>query len=507
MPDVEMLLRNARPHWPAPPDALEAQILGALAPAPTVSSPVGWLRRAPRSRRLRLIAVGLVLTGSGAALAAAIAGRSGSGDPGVPAAMTFGAGERVARIGGFLTSPPAIAADQTGTVSLAWARAGRVVVSSRARSGAWSPEQPLSDRGVRANQPRLAAGARGTVAVWRERILGREVTRRFTLPGGRPAGTLTTHLDVRWRVTASTRDAAGGWSAPTTISPELGGVRDAYAPALVMAGTGEAIAAYAAAGRAWSVHSGTAAKWGRPQAISTGSGTVSSVTLAAAPATGWAVATWIARDDDPALGRRWRLFVARATPAGSWEEPTAITRPAPVKPLAQAAINDEGEAVVAWTDKGTNAVTHADTGGWSAPARVSASPVNNYLPDAPPVGIDADGRALVTALTPRGSQVARRDGGGDWQPPSLMTRGARILSVAPDAAGGLVVAAMGPGTTTTVRRLNRAGEERGATSLADLRAPLGLAVGADGTTAIAGSRDLREGTDLLVVLAEGRGRP
>ena len=171
MPDIEMLLRDARPHWPAPPDALEAQILGALAPAPTVFSPVGWLRRAPRSRRLRLIAVGLVLTGSGAAL----------------------------------TSPPAIATDQTGTVSLAWAGAGRVVVSSRARSGAWSLEQPLSDRGVRANQPRLAAGARGTVAVWRERILGREVTRRFTLPDGRAAGTLTTHLDVRWRVTARRR--------------------------------------------------------------------------------------------------------------------------------------------------------------------------------------------------------------------------------------------------------------------------------------------------------------
>lgn len=507
MPDIEMLLRDARPHWPTPPDALEAEILGALAPAPTVSSPVGWLRRAPRSRRLRLIAVGLVLAGSGAALAAAIAGRSGSGDPGVPASMTFGAGERVAHIGGFLTSPPAIAADQTGTVSLAWARAARVVVSSRARSGTWSLEQPLSDRGVRANQPRLAAGARGTVAVWRERVLGREVTRRFTLPGGRPAGTLTTHLDVRWRLSASSREPAGGWSAPRTISPEFAGVRDAYAPALVMTGSGEAITAYAAAGRAWSVRSGTGATWGRPQAISTGSGTVSSVTLAAAPATGWAVATWIARDDDPALGRRWRLFVARATPAGSWEQPTAITQAAPVKPLAQAAINDRGEAVVAWTDGGTNAVTHADTGAWSAPARVSASPVNNYLPDAPPVGIDADGRALVAALTPRGSQVARLDRGGDWQPSLLITRGSRILSVVPDDAGGLVIAAMGPGATSTVRRLNRAGEERGGSSLGHLRIPLGLSVGADGTTAIAGSRDVGDGTDLLVVLAEGRGRP
>lgn len=507
MPDLESTLRHARPEWPEPPDALEAQILGALAPVRPMSPPQKWLRRAPRSRRFRLIAVGVVLAGSGAALAAAIAVRSGGADPGVPASLSVDGAERVAHIGGFLQSPPAIAADATGTVSLAWARAGRVVATSRPRSGVWSPEQPLSDRAVRANQPRLAAGTAGTVAVWRERVLGREVSRSFTLPGGRPAGALVTHLDVRWRIAASSRDSTGRWSAPVTISPEFGGIRDAYAPALVMTGGGGAFAGYAAGGRAWSVRSTGLGKWQQPQPISRGAGRVSGLTLAAAPRTGWAVATWIARSDDAARGRLWQLFVARSTPGGAWEEPTAVTEPSPAKPLAQAAINDEGEAVVGWTDGGTNAATHDRTGSWSSPARIAESPGANYILDGPPAGIDGEGRALVSIVTAKGALVARRERGGEWQPSSPLAPRGRVLSVSGDAAGGLVIVALTSGRTSTVIRLDRAGAESGTSPLRGLGFPLGVGVGADGTTAFAGSREVRDTTDLVVGVAEGRGHP
>lgn len=508
MPEIEMLLRAARPRWPEPPGALEARILGALSPAPSAPSPRGWLRHAPRSRRLRLVAAGLVLAGSGAAIAAAIAGRSGAAERGVPASLTVGRGERVVHIGGFLTSPPAVAADRTGTVSLAWARAGRVVVSSRPRPGGWSSEQPLSDRGVRAGAPRLAAGTGGTVAVWRERILGRAVTRGFTLPDGRSAGTLTTHVRVRWRVAASGRDAAGRWSAPTAISPAFGGIRDASAPALAMTGAGDAIAGYAAAGRAWIVRRDGSGAWAGPQAISDEGEAVSGLTLATAPTTGWAVATWIARTDDPALGRRWRLVVARATPAGDWEEPTAVTDAAPSKPLARAAIGDEGEAVVAWAAGGTRAVTHARTGSWSAPVEVAGSPGPNYILDAPPVGIDAEGRALVAILATDGSRIARREPGGDWQPPALAARAAVAVSVVPDAAGGLVVLEMATrGASSVLRAFDRHGADRGSAPLTGIDLPLGLAIGADGTTAVVGSRDVRDTTDIEVAVAAGRGRP
>lgn len=506
MPDIELLLRDARPHWPSPPDELEARILASLAPTAPPTSPRRWLRRAPRSRRLRLLAVGVLLAGCGAALAVAIADRLGTATGGAHASLAMGAPETVAHIGGFLQSPPAIAVDDSGTASLAWARAGRVVVASRPRSGAWSAEQPLSARGVRANQPQAAAGPGGAVVIWRERILGGAVSEDFTLPGGRSAGTLTARVDTRWRVAASARDRAGRWSAPVGISPDFGGIRDAYAPALVETGSGDALAGYTAAGRAWAVRRAGAGTWGRPSAISSGSGTPSAMTLAAAPTTGWVIATWIVRSDDPALGRRWQLWTARATPGEVWEAPVALTVPTESKPFGRAAINDRGEAVVAWVSSGTNAVTRGRTGAWSSPARLSPSPLTDELPDAASVGVDAQGGSLVSILGAGGARIVRRESGGDWLTPELLRSDGRVTAIVPDAAGGLLIATTsGDGRSSQLLRLDREGAKRGAATLPALGYFSAWAVGGDGTTAVAGARDVEGETDLVAAVAAGRG--
>lgn len=51
MPDLELLLRSARPDWPTPPDGLEARILSSLSAPAQGTAPRGWMNRGLCSSR------------------------------------------------------------------------------------------------------------------------------------------------------------------------------------------------------------------------------------------------------------------------------------------------------------------------------------------------------------------------------------------------------------------------------------------------------------------------
>ncbi len=528
MPELERRLAHARPEWPEPPAGLEGRILGSLGLEADTRSPAAWLRRVAGSRRARLLAVGLVLAGSGTALAVTLAGRSGS-TTGAEASIAFGAPQVVGRADGFLNGTADVAVDATGTPMATWGQAGRAVVATRAPTGSWGPPQVVLTRGARASRPQIAAGSAGAVVVWRERLRGRAVTQRFSLPGGGSSGTLTTHLDVRWRVMARALTASGSWGPPVPISAASQTSRDGYAPQVVATGAGDAVAAYAARSRVWTVARTAEHRWTAPLAVPlpAGSGVPSDVHLAAAPGSGWALVVWSSHRDEPS-GRLWRTWSAVRAPDGRWDDPTALGPPSPGKSLAAGAINDHGEAVVAWGDGGglagadgrMQASIRSREGSWGDPidvapssapgrgARRGAQVSVGYWPANLAVGIDGSGGAVVSVPGRTGTAIARRPPGGDWRAPRVLRADAGINAIAADRSGGLVIAsARNTGRLAYIDRFDRMGAPSGSTTL---RSPgafsLALAEGADGTSALAGIASGRLQTRIIGWVAPKGGR-
>lgn len=509
MPEIERLLTHARPEWPEPPASLEGRILGSLGLEGETRSPSAWLRRAMGSRRTRLVAVGLILAGSGTALAVTLVSRSGS-TTGPEASIAFGPPQVIGRADGFLDGPADVAVDASGTATATWGRTGEAVVATRRPGGSWGAPQVVSTRGTRASRPQIAAGSAGAVVVWRERLRGRPVTQTFALPGGGSDGTLTTHLDVRWRVVASASTKAGTWGAPIPISPSSQTNRDGYAPQVVATGAGDVVAAYPARNRVWTVGRTTAGRWAAPLAMRApaGGGVPSDVLLSAAPTSGWAIITWSSYRDDPASGRVWRAWSAVRAPDGRWDDPIALGTPSQGKPLAAGAINDRGEAVVAWgngwpvagADARMQASIRDRSGSWGDPVDVATSSgagpsrrrgdrvMVGYWPGNLAVGIDGSGGAIVTVPGGTGTAIARRPRGGDWQAPRVLRSDTGISAVAADRSGGLVIAsARTTGLLAYVDRFSRRGAPTGSTTMRSPRAfPLALALGADGTSALTG---------------------
>lgn len=503
MPEIERNLIGARPDWPDPPAALEAQILASLSLEVAERSPWAWLSRASRSRRVRLIAVGLVLAGTGTALAVTIAGRSGS-PAGAAASLSFVAPHEAGDAPGFLDSAPGIAVDPDGGASVTWPRVGQAVVASRSPSGAWSTWVPVSRSG-RASRPVIAAGAGGTAIVWRQRVRGRRVTESFVLPGGQDGGVLRAHLDIRWQVMASVRGREGAWGAPVALSPPSRTQRDGYAPQIVATGSGDVIAGYVAGGRAWTVRYTPAAGWQDPAALPGTAGAPSDLRLSAAPTSGWVLATWTSYRDDPVAGRRWQLWSATRPPDGSWSGAVALTAPSAGKPLSASAINDHGEAVVAW-DNDTKATTRGRDGRWSGAVEIAPSPGPQVRLVFPAAGIDDEGRVIVSTPGREGSQLARREPGGDWQAPTILRRGAFITAIAPDAAGGLLVDATGVrGGVVQLQVFDRNGQA-GEVKMLPAAPSSSVAIGRDGTTALASAPTGSDHTTTIIVnVAPGKG--
>lgn len=504
MRDVERLVSASRPEWPEPPAVVEERMLASLGLTAPRPAPAGWLRRAPRSRRLRLLVVGAALAASGTALGVALIDRSGGSGAGAPASLAFEPPVAPLRSTAFLDGQD-LAVGGGGEVVVVAARAGGVVAVARA-GGTWGGPVRLSDPRARARNPAVAAGPGGrAVAVWRERVPGREVSARFTLPGGAPAGSLTVRLGTRWRAVASVR-AAAGWSPPEPVSPPARRERDVRAPDVVMTDSGEAIAAFALDGRVWMVRRGATGAWGRPVPLSQGPEVATDPALAIDPASGWSLAVWASRIHDARVGRRWSVQAAVRPPGRAWEPSRTLAAGLPGSPFPAAAINGRGEAVVVWQADGTRAATRSAAGSWSEAELIAeASPAP--LPGSVVVGPRGEALALTSAPSgPAGagrtvSLLLRRPPGGAWAPAApTLAAGARLLTL--DRTGRVMLLRAPAGGPVDV-----VAPGRGRARLAGLGTPIALAIGRDGTVAAAGVRSTRQpGSILTVAVAPGAAR-
>ncbi|MGD9570686.1 MAG: hypothetical protein AB7V62_02220 [Thermoleophilia bacterium] len=524
MRDVETVLVGARPEWPEPPDSLEAGILAAVgAPAPAVArrfGPAGWVGRGLRSRRGRLLVVGAVLVGSGAALAVALVSRGGGGVEGAPASLAFGAPEVVGDLPGFDTAVDA-AVDGSGRVAVVWTRAGRVVVSFRAVGGGWSAPERLSDPARRAAYPRVGAGTDGGfTVVWRERLAGREVVQDFRLPDGSPAGTLEASVGTRWRIAGRTSDERGGWGETEQVSAPTATLRAVYEPQLFTSAAGAATAVFAQGEEVWSARRNADGTW-VARRVAGSPGQVADVELAGDRASGAMVATWQSRVTDPAAGSRRQAWIAIGDASGGWSPPRALGVPSSGQPMQTAAVGPDGTVVAAWDADGYVTSVRSPSGDWSGPESVLPGPLA-LVNDPPAVGVDGDGRAAVAgdlyrvrrftggfSMTLEGSRLVVGDVDG-WQAPRTIG-GPRVGRpvIRGDAAGRLVVLAALTRTARVMVRPVRADGALGPPRSASAGYFRRFVIGEDGTSVVVGTRSTAAGERLqiLAAVAPGRGRP
>ncbi|WP_217924586.1 hypothetical protein [Miltoncostaea oceani] len=523
MPDLESQIRGARPDWPVPPDALEDRILraaGLSGPAARALTPSGWVNRGLRSRRVRLILVGAVLAGSGAALAVALVGRGGTEAPGARASLAFDPAEVVGDLPGYDTSLDA-AVDGAGRTAVVWTRGGRVVVSTRPAGGAWSTAVRLSDPARRAAYPRIGVDGSGRFTViWREQLLGREVSRDFTLPDGSAAGTLEGRVGTRWRIASRTTTPGAGWGEVEEVSEPTQALRAVYRPQLEVSRSGVATAVFAVDGAAWSARRSPGGDWAREK-IGATPGSAVDLRLEGDRRSGATIVTWQARVIDPRTGPQWRAWVSVGGASGSWSAPHQLGAAGIGKRLAASAIARDGTAVVGWVDGAFVATVRDPSGAWSPATRALAPPSTEaQVNDPPAVGVDGRGvPALVgvyyrvepfpggyssTPLTPR----LVRWGNGSWGAPREIGGSPLSLAIVPDAAGGLVVSSSA--RNARVRLIAPDGTVGGETTVRlGGASPSRLAVGDDGTSVLVGLRQVRtrDGFEVVASVAPGGGEP
>jgi len=502
MPELETRLRDARPEWPEPSSGAEARTRAALGFAPAPRSPRGWLARTTRTRGARLLIPAALLLTAGAAVAATLISTGGSGTTvGRPAALDFGAPEVAGEPVGTFDAGPSVAVDARGVVTVAWTRAGRVVVSSRARGGRWSPAARLSDPAKRAAYPRVGVDDDGRVTVtWRERTAAERVVRRFRLPSGAPAGALTALTGQRWAVVARTRPAGGEWSASERLSDDTSSARDLEDPGLVVEPGGRTVVSWDAGGSMWSRIRPAGAAWGPVVRVGGDDGEAVDPQLATSPS-GGAILTWSNRIGE---GFRYRYAIRAAVLGdGAWEAASVVDGRAVNRPLARGALGPDGAAAVVWMSEGLDRTeTFASAwraGDWTPAARIEASRGLFGIPATAAVG--DDGRAVL--LSGSRGVAATLGPDGRWTP----------LALAPIAgrAVGLAAYADASGRVITVRGALRRGEVMvqsvggaAVTIRARMGGPVAAASGRDGTTAIAWAAGTTR-RRVSVTVAEGSG--
>ncbi len=234
---------------------------------------------------------------------------------------------------------------------------------------------------------------------------------------------------VQATVQASVRPPGGQWSTVVTLST------DAYGhPVIGIDGSGNAIAAWAGGSGAIDTASLPAGgKWTR---VTTLAPRGQAVGLAVNPA-GAAIITW---------GTRSATLADSGTVLGGFAAPVTVGPPPPY-PIGytHVALNDTGQAAMAWASGIANmAATRSAGGTWSTAAQLSAHPAGPV-----DVAIDGAGNAIavfeqldLTSSTAT-AYASTRPAGGTWGPPALLsvpgdaTTGSRAVA---DTAGTFVVA-------------------------------------------------------------------
>lgn len=518
MPELEQLIREARPLWPEAPER-EAQILEALGlPDRPVQPRRGVLGRLRRSRRGRVLLVGALLAGAGAALAVALVGRPGASSTGAPASLAFDERMVVGTSTAVVEDPPAVAVDPAGRVAVAWSRGGRVVVAlgSGDDTGFSAPVR-LSHPAHRASDPQLVATGPGRfVALWRARLPGRLVSERLELPGGRPAGVLSARVGTRWALMARATDAEGTWGPAEQVA-DSGSARDLDEPAMARA-EGRPVAVFSRGGRIVAAERVDGA-W-RSRVLSAPAELATRARVSSDLTGRFAIAAWRTRSTDPVSGgARWQGWTAVRTPEGGWSAARPVGGTEPFPRSLSAAIGGDGRAIVAWTDARVSALLRAPEGEWTEPETAIEPPFADSMTlDPPVVAIDGQGRSLVgvayfrrresspmaTTIAPAVTLQARGPADGSFQAPTRLGAVTVGLTVVPDAGGGLVQTWIEPGPRSIfVRALGPDGAVRAGARLTGGGSWPVLAVGADGTSAVVTT----DGGRVLASVAPGRGAP
>jgi hypothetical protein len=497
MPELEQRLREVRPEWPEPSAAAEARARAALDLPASRPTPSSWRTGARRGPRL-LAGAGL-LVAAGAAAAAALIGGSGSPPAAEPASLSFGPVQRIGGPVSYFGGEPDVAVDGRGSVTVVWGRAGRIVASTRPPGGGWSAPERLSDPAVRATRPQVAADRAGNlVVVWKERTAGERLVERFRLPSGAPAGELVEVVDQRWSVVARLRPAGGAWGPAERLAPESAAVRDFEQPQLGMALDGTALVAWDAGGAVFARVRPSGGGWREP--VRLGAGAIEAVDprMVVSPS-GRAIVVWSARDA-AAGGLRTYTVNASTLEAGKWTKPVTLGSPTMNAPFAIGAVNDRGDAVVAWgSARGgpprtpVHAVVREAGSEWSEPEQVGTTRSDAFGLRAL-VGMERSGRAVVVPPSGRPEGVSRLPGGA-WTPLDLLlNRNVSSGTMISDASGRALLAlgSYGP-RVTRIQSL-----DRGLVGFTAVSPGLTLAAGADGTSAVAWIAQSTSGASAVV---------
>lgn len=187
--------------------------------------------------------------------------------------------------------------------------------------------------------------------------------------------------------------------------------------------------------------------WQAPVDVSSSSYPPESPQIAVDPA-GDAVVVWSAYD-----GSKVAVWAAVRDAGGAWQEPVKISEPGFEARAARVAIDPTGAAVVVWERREGNrsefggegvvqAATMTAAGAWGAPATLSSSSQEEFVPD---VAFDSDGSAAAVWQRYDGStgviEADETGPGGGWQGAIRLSEpatNATEAQIAADANGGLV---------------------------------------------------------------------
>ncbi len=247
------------------------------------------------------------------------------------------------------------------------------------------------------------------------------------------------------------RQASGGpWQAPVTLS-QVG--QDAQSGQVAIAPDGEAVAVWEQlAGSHFVVQSSVrppGGGWGAQVALSDPSSDGSEPQVAI-NALGEAVAVW----QYSAGGHTIAQAAVRPEPGAGWQAAATLSDPSNEAYRPQVALNEEGEALVAWhfgagITQTVQIVVRQREGAWQPPATLSGAGESAGLPQ---IALNDEGAAVATwSIRASGKQLIQAAGraapGSEWMSTATLAEGEQSFFGSPgqpmigiDSAGGAVVA-------------------------------------------------------------------
>lgn len=224
--------------------------------------------------------------------------------------------------------------------------------------------------------------------------------------------------------------ATGAWQAPEPVSPAG---EEAVGPRVGVDGAGNITAVWYRSpdNAVFSSERPVSGTWSAPATL----GTPGAEPAVAVNASGAAVAAW--REFGPADERA--MVVTRSGPSGAWSAPTSLTGAGVDALFVKVALDDAGNAVVAWQARAPGLSIEASSrpassGVWGAPPTTLSGALEGTDPS---LGMDAAGNATVifngfdTATMTASIQSATKPVGGAWGAHTPIRESNDIASVAP----------------------------------------------------------------------------